>query len=281
MDDFYENRRDLMDDALPISVYVNRDLTFRAHWHEAFELVYVESGSLDISINNNRRKLVQGQIALCPGGQIHYYETTDSHNQSLLLIFKPEYFGLEINWPHSISFDSPYVTENDVDPSVLQQIRRLLLAMLEEKTNKTPHYELMLRSHLTLLCATLLRNVPNETIPVPLRSGTPFGLIHNILDYIEHHYMEPITLRDLAKTFNVDYFNLSKKFNQMTGSSFKTHIHTLRIAKAEQLILTTDMSLLEIAMACGFESVRTFNRTFKKIKNMTPSQVSNLHDDLV
>jgi len=272
MDYYYENRHHLMDDALPVSIYINKDLDFRAHWHQEFELVYVTSGSMEISINNSRRKLVAGEMSLCPGGQIHYYESQEP-NESLLLIFKPEFIGFEPNWPETVRFVSPFVTTREVSRDDLAALYQLLKAILYEKSHKGSHYDLMLRSQLTELCVSLLRLVPKEEGRNPIIDDRNLSLIHQVLDYIDHHYTESLSLKGLAKIFNVDHYNLSKKFNAMTGSGLKVHIHTLRIAKAEQLILSEDITLLEVAMACGFESVRTFNRSFKNIKGYPPSQL--------
>jgi len=50
-------------------------------------------------------------------------------------------------------------------------------------------------------------------------------------------------------------------------------IHSMRVIKAEELILNTRKSLTEIALECGFNSIRTFNRVYKKIKGYVPSSV--------
>lgn len=273
MDYYFEDRHHLLDDQMPLSIYRNVNFSFRAHWHQEFELLFVESGSMLISINDDRRKLVAGEFALSKSGDIHYYETTMEDSQCILLVFKPEYFGFEHNWPNGLEFSSPYVANGMIGQEQVRRIHQLLLDVMSEKLAKDGYYETMVRSRITELCVVLLRSVPTVDY---FKSGGEYStlcLIRDVLEYIEEHYTENITLKSLSVEFNVDFYNLSKKFNRLTGNHLKSHIHELQISKAQQLLLSTDLTCIEVAMACGFESVRTFNRTFMKIKQATPSSI--------
>ena len=61
---------------------------------------------------------------------------------------------------------------------------------------------------------------------------------------------------------------LSKRFKTATGFGFKEYIINLRIQNACRLLLETNKSITDIAFECGFNSVSSFNRSFKKVKGI-------------
>jgi AraC-type DNA-binding domain-containing proteins len=275
MNYFYENRSRKIKNNIPLSIYLNTDFNYRAHWHTEFELIYVESGSIYIGINNDRRKLVEGDVALCTAGDIHYYDSSDSSSKIILLVFKPEFFGFTANWPDTHRFLSPFIQKGDLDTENLVKIRAILLCILEEMNTKGDFFELFVKADINELCALILRyfstSNPNEKNPV--KTYSRLKSLQEILVYIENNFTEDISLELLSEKFNMDSFNLSKAFNSITGCSLKTYINTLRVSKAESIILSSKKPLIDIAVDCGFNSIRTFNRAFKTIKGYVPSSL--------
>lgn len=272
MDYFYENRYELLDDETPLSIYKNQDFSYRAHWHTEVEILYVESGALNVSINDNRRKLVKGEFAICISGDIHYYDA-DEPSVVIVLVFKPEYYGLEEQWPDNRKFTSPFIRQEDLNEQVYRRLVNILYSILDEKREKTYQYKTIVNGLLLEYCGLALRHCDTKAI---YRDGTglsQFEGVQKVLEYIEVHYTEEITLKALAKEFGMDQFNLSKKFNLITGNNLKTHINKLRIKKAEGLLKNTEHKIIDIALECGFDSVRTFNRTFKAIYGNIPSSL--------
>ncbi|MNV62684.1 Exoenzyme S synthesis regulatory protein ExsA [compost metagenome] len=85
--------------------------------------------------------------------------------------------------------------------------------------------------------------------------------------------MHPITLADAARQANMSLFYFSRFFKSLSGMSYIAYLSNIRVNQAEQLLLTTDKSILDIALECGFTNIRTFNRVFKQIKQRTPSEL--------
>lgn len=277
MDCFYEDRFKRQYDNIPLSIYSNTDFSYRAHWHTEFELAYVDSGTTIICINNDRRRLSAGDIAICTSGDIHYYESTSTSAKMLLLVFKPEFFGFPANWPDTYQFTSHFYKKEDMGSKAADKIKNLLLSILEEKQAKHEFYELVIKAKVIELCAALLRYLPtnkNGTGNIAINS-TKLKVVKDILVYIENNLTEDISLHKLAEKFNIDSSYLSKIFNSVTGKNFKTYINTLRVYKAESIILNSQKPMVDIAIECGFNSVRTFNRAFKAIKGYIPSSVRN------
>lgn len=275
MNYFYENRSCKLKDNIPLSIYSKVNFNFRAHWHTEFELVYVESGSIYISINNDKRMLFKGDMAICTSGDIHYYESTNCSSNILLLVFKPEFFGLPANWPAPHYLASSFFKNNEIDYKILNRIKTLLYQILGEMQKKNISYELFIKASIIELCASIIRYIPKNNL-LATSSTKVFSkqkIIQDIIVYIENNFTEDISLQNLADEFNINSFNLSKSFNSITGCNLKTYINSLRVSKAESLISNTKKPLIDIAVECGFNSIRTFNRAYKSIKGYIPSSI--------
>jgi len=97
-----------------------------------------------------------------------------------------------------------------------------------------------------------------------------------ILDYINHHYMEKISSNSLEDIFEVNFDYINRVFSKITETTIFKYINQLRITNAKQLIETSNLSFGEIAYLVGIEDRYYFSRQFHKLTNMTPTQYYNL-----
>ncbi|MCI9624311.1 MAG: AraC family transcriptional regulator [Lachnospiraceae bacterium] len=92
-----------------------------------------------------------------------------------------------------------------------------------------------------------------------------------VLEYIQNHYMEKLTLEELAGLEYISKSYLSRKFRQLTGDSVIGYINAMRIQKASELLISTSMGVDEIGALVGFDSPKYFCRVFKEKMQETPS----------
>lgn len=110
-------------------------------------------------------------------------------------------------------------------------------------------------------------------VPSPeTTTTTPNAKIAQVLQYINSQFLTELSLGGLAQQFGVSVPYLSKMLKKTTGTNFTEYVHTLRIEQACSLLLSTRMSMLEIAEEVGFSSFKTFSRVFKTKKGITPSK---------
>ena len=93
--------------------------------------------------------------------------------------------------------------------------------------------------------------------------------------YITAHYMEKLTLRDLASRLFVSDSYLSKLFRQEMDISFNDYLNKTRIEHSIDLMQQTDLPLLEIAGMVGFDDQSYFTKVFKRTTGKTPRQYKN------
>jgi AraC-like DNA-binding protein len=88
--------------------------------------------------------------------------------------------------------------------------------------------------------------------------------------YINEHLREHIALEETARACGMSVSCFQRAFKQEVGITFNKYINSLRISKARQLLHENNMSMSEIAFACGYTNQYHFTRTFKKLMNTPP-----------
>ncbi len=100
--------------------------------------------------------------------------------------------------------------------------------------------------------------------------------VTEIMDFIQHHYHEPLTLSVLAKTFALSPFHLSRMFKKITKQKISTYLNQVRVEKALSLITTTDKRIHDIAWETGFNDYETLSRNFKKQYKVAPEDLRTI-----
>ncbi len=93
-----------------------------------------------------------------------------------------------------------------------------------------------------------------------------------ILDYINAHLSEDISLNDVADHVNLSPAYISKIFKESLNKNFVDYVNTGRVTKAKQLLEETRLTTKDIGFKVGYNSVQSFFRTFKKYEGITPGQ---------
>jgi AraC family transcriptional regulator len=99
-----------------------------------------------------------------------------------------------------------------------------------------------------------------------------FSKIKEALEYIENHLDEPMSFKTLAKKFNFSPYYFHRMFSIIVGKSISAYIRDRRLQLACIELTTTDDSVTNIGLDCGYDSAQSFSRTFKQIYGMSPSE---------
>jgi len=99
-----------------------------------------------------------------------------------------------------------------------------------------------------------------------------YELLHKTLIYIQENFTTNITLKSVADNFGYSYNYLSRSLNNMLQISFVDFINENRINYSLYLLKNTNNTITEIAYACGYSSIRSFNRNFLNIMHISPSK---------
>lgn len=101
------------------------------------------------------------------------------------------------------------------------------------------------------------------------------NFVKTILQYIELHYMEDISLTDLAGLVFMSVEGTIRTFKKYTGYTPHAYLKLYRIMLACDLLSTTDLSVKNIAVRVGHQSASNFSSEFRRVKGVTPTQFRN------
>ena len=98
------------------------------------------------------------------------------------------------------------------------------------------------------------------------------GVVRDVLNFVDFHYMEPLNLESLALKYAVNKNYLSTRFHKEVGMTVTDYINLTRVRRSLKLLSGTGLSMPEIAERCGFSDANYFTRIFKKIHGTTPNE---------
>ena len=255
--------------GLPIAVRKTRSCEFASHWHTDFEAAFVLEGSVRVSLNGAEAQLREGDVFVCSGGDIHSYAEPTDDLQVLLLTFDP----LAARKTGTLVMSSPVrssVFYRDVKRTDTQ-LKALLNRMYEEYEHMSAGSEFFLYAYI-LEIQGILHRYYAKTAFRPGGTGRQMHLhaVRESISYIEGHFAEEITLKGMAKAALMSESNFSREFKKNTGTGFKEYVTLVRLREAAAAMGEGDRGIAATAYACGFGSVRTFNRVFRAHYGVTP-----------
>ena len=101
------------------------------------------------------------------------------------------------------------------------------------------------------------------------------SIIKKSIQYINENFTDHITLEDTANYVHLNSSYFSTLFKKETGKSFSDYVNKVRIEESKRLLTDTNYSILDIAVAVGFENQSYYSKVFKKLTGLTPKQYKN------
>ena len=266
----YETRRDEL-----FGFRCNR-LNYPLHLQATIEFVYVASGRLNVTVDEQTRTLQEGELAVIFPNCAHCYDTPpevtsvrDMIVDDILLV------GMQTSLAGEYADDltlyrpeHPFLSANEVPPEIPQGMRRLL----QQNALDSPCLPVC-RAYLQLMLALLWPH-----LQLKHSAETSFDdLAYKVSAYIIQNYQKAFSLEDLAEELGVGKYRLSRIFSDQLHMNFNDHLNSVRISVAQNLLSSTDKPITEIIYECGFESQATFNRAFRKVCGVSPREYRRLH----
>lgn len=145
---------------------------------------------------------------------------------------------------------------------------------ITEATKLPTHKNLKILSEIYQFLYLLLEEFPKEADEIVI---TPKMYVEEALIYIQSHYQEELSVQKIAEYLAIDRSYLHRMFKKYTKLSPQAYILNFKIEKAAVLLATTDLKIGDIARSVGYSNTLLFSKTFKKLKEMTPSDYRLLH----
>lgn len=97
-------------------------------------------------------------------------------------------------------------------------------------------------------------------------------IIDNAIAYISEHYSEPISIVDVSSAVGFSPYYFSRLFKRSMNETIANYITSVRLSKAAELLISTDMNISDIAKNVGYNSVPHFHKAFKSMYHLTPRE---------
>lgn len=272
---FHEVRNYNSDLMVWYSGYEN--ISFVAHWQKEIELVYVRSGEASFHVADHSFTAHAGDLVICESGQIHYSDSYNTQNHLDFLIFDTNIISSRFHNPH---FKNALVTSKDLqDWGLADSLQRVFSLVPEELDKKQPYYKDIVTAAIREFWFLLKRNLPREErAKDDSRRSRMLEEFQELLDYIDSHYSEELTLEHASSMMHFSPSHFSKTFKKLMGMNYVTYVNMVRIEQAIQMLGTNQYRMIDIALECGFSNIRSFNRVFKEITGYTPTDFSTQVD---
>jgi AraC family transcriptional regulator len=239
----------------------------------AFELGYVPRQVSRIGEHEYDGPLRQGELLLIPA-EVSLFGACETSDEILAFIIAPLFL-------HQIALETECLNPDRVEllsflGSHDPQIEMIARSMQAEIQQKQWGSRLYLDSLANLLAIHLLRYY--TACPATFREyegGLAAAKLRHVLNYINAHFEQDITLADLAEIAGMSQCYFASLFKQSMGITPWQYVMQQRVERAKILLRQQDYSIAQIALQCGFNSQSHFTQQFRKLAGVTPKQYRN------
>lgn len=154
-----------------------------------------------------------------------------------------------------------------------ESIDMLWQEMIREYANSTEYFYLAQRINASRLLLSLVRGIltpyaeREEGAEISRRSVEQ---IYTVIDYVNSNFASDITPIECAKILHISYGYFAKLFKTVMGKTFKQYLSDVRMSRAHALLISSEYSVTETALLCGYDNVSYFVAEYKKTFGTTP-----------
>jgi AraC family transcriptional regulator, L-rhamnose operon transcriptional activator RhaR len=257
------------------------------HQHDFIEISYVYNGKGSHMIGGKKYEVTQGDLFIVNTLTPHSFFPIDKANSGKLKVyncmFEPEFIkNLDIEMPiikqiiNIFLYKSIYEEESEFDAdlkfisSQQPNIQHIFEEMYLEYHIKQEGYISILKLALTELLIKIYRAYKLQDNLISYGyNNFKYQIILDSIDYLKLNYSKKLKVDDLCTNAFISKSYFSSLFKKVTGTNVVDYLQKIRIDKACELLLKTNLNVSEIMTTVGYSDYRFFNKSFKKITGLT------------
>lgn len=230
-------------------------------------LLYIEKGSAHLQIADKKQKLQTNDLLILSGETCYQWQSNSDlqafslHLGSVFLQEMPPGWFQKDGKPVLWHLD----TSDNIQALILSLLGDIKVLAIQEKT--FPYATIGSQLVNALLTAMVFYR---EHQPVARNDNAIIAA--RIKDYIDAHYLEELSLASISEALNINRYYLSHLFKNYTGLSPMQYISKRRLNKAQNLLLTTNLTVTDIALECGYNNSNYFQTAFNNAIGMPPGK---------
>lgn len=251
------------------------------HYHDFCEIVYVADGFTLHSVRGMVNILMTGDIFFIRPGEEHSYINayqTKIYN----IIFHSSELAAFADELKNLPGLAELFTQADTGESIGKRILHVPIGsqrsmesacekMVRECTERNLGWQCSLRARLATFLVQYSRTYEAQWDTHVQSSYDYYGYIYKILQYVDENYASPISMNDLSDVTGLSADYMTRKFKSALHMTPSEYVRKFRIARAMELLCTTDLPVSDIASKTGFSDVSLFSRVFKQSVGLPPA----------
>ncbi|RDU22479.1 helix-turn-helix domain-containing protein [Anaerosacchariphilus polymeriproducens] len=264
-----EIRKVCYDNQLKIEAYQFQGIMqkFPNHFHDYYVIGFVEHGKRSLSCKNKDYIVETGDLILFNPRDNHSCEQIDQRaldyrclniKEDIMFELLESFIGMRVlpNFSEAVIFHSELIAQ-----------LRDMHEMIMQKNNSFLKEELFL---------FLIEQIISKYAKMkPAQVNMNEKHVKKVVEYVDMHYQEPITLGDLCAAADINKYALLRAFTKIKGITPYQYLQSIRINKAKKL-LEQGMLPIDAAMKTGFSDQSHFSNFFKRFIGLTPGQYRNI-----
>ena len=261
----------------PFSTYhienAGRSFQIPVHWHDEFEIIYVRSGFLTVSISGESYIGKTGEAFVVSPGNLHLMGSQSGTVDYYTFLFPLKYISFRTDDMLDEKLLEPLNSGHlmicprvkDTAKELCEQLIEIYMAKKEESESKIAT---QVRTKIILLQFILEMwkkgfVIENDT------SGRNI-VEKEMVSYIQQNFTGKISLREFGEQFHLSEKYISRYFKEHFHITLSQYVTYLRLEHAKQLLQDTDIPVTDVAMQSGYQNVSYFIRSFQKAYAVSP-----------
>lgn len=251
-----------------------------AHIHTAVELLYIIEGDFSVEADGAQQEVHPGDLVIFRSNTIHsIYSISEKIGRYQVLKLNSSFLIRTFGDGDSSSCVLPLLKKNVESPFVYHadeipdEIREIWSRMLSETLPRKQMFFPMIKAQSCELIVLMYRTFFSELSQPPMPvSENILLLIYQSVGYINENYASDLSPYECANMVNLSYSYYAKVFRAVIGKSFTEYLIDIRLAKARNILLLTELSVTDVALSCGYRNPAHFAAEYKKHLGITPSE---------
>lgn len=246
---------------------IAENLTTKPQCYPSFNLMFLLDGAATVQIEGQFFSLKPHDFIFFNVYELHQFVLLAPDTRFLLIMIHEHY--LQIAAPEFLSCRlHTHIVTADADSNQYHYFCREYGKFIYHHTFHSSGNQLQCLTHLNNLFFYILNHFGNTSSDFPERQNEEH--LYHALSYISEHYTTELTLPLVAEQVGIHPQYFSKYFKQKMGMTLTEYINQIRIVSSLSDIINTDHSLLDIALAHGFNNYKTYSTAFKKEFHTSP-----------
>ena len=266
----------------PFSIYhianAKRSFQIPIHWHDEFEIIYVKSGFLTVSISGENYIGKPGDAFVVSPGNLHFMGSQTGNVDYFTFLFPLKYISFRTDDILDDKLLEPLnsghlIISPEIEDTVKEQCEQLVEIYGAKKEESQSKITAQIKTKIILL--QFILELWKKGFIVENDTSGRNTVEKEMVSYIQQNFTGKILLKEFGEQFHLSEKYISRYFKEHFHITISQYVTYLRLEHAKQLLQDTDIPVTEVAMQSGYQNVSYFIRSFKKTYGMSPLKYRN------